>query len=236
MVGGGAVAGYDVRVIETLARCPDVMSVRLERPPGYSFTPGQYLALTLQTERGAQTKPFSHSSATGDEWLEVTTRLSGSSFKVSMAALRPGDMVRIAGPAGRLTLPDEERRIAFLVGGVGITPVISILRSWEPATAPEAILFYGNREPECIPFVDELTALDRENLAVVHVVESATASWAGERGFITPDVVRRRIDPADGWLFVVAGPPEMVSAMESVLDALEVPAARALVERFGPPA
>lgn len=229
-------AGYDVAVVDTLARCPDVMSVRLERPPGYSFTPGQYLALTLQTEQGAQTKPFSHSSAAGDEYLEVTTRLSDSSFKRSMSELCPGDRVRIAGPAGRLALPGEERRIAFLVGGVGITPVISMLRSWDPATAPEAVLFYGNREPECIPFVDEITSLASESLSVVHVVESAAEGWAGERGFITPDIVRRRLDPADGWLFVVTGPPVMVAAMEAVLEALEVPAARALIERFGPPA
>jgi glycine betaine catabolism B len=229
------VAGYDVAVIETVSRCPDVLSVRLERPQGYRFEPGQYLALTLQTAGGSQTNPFSHSSAIGDDYLEVTTRLSASPFKQAMSALRPGDRLRIAGPAGRLVLPEDERRIAFLVGGVGITPVISMLRSWEPATAPAAVLFYGNREPECIPFFDEIAALEGEHLAVVHVVESGTGTWTGERGFITPEIVRGRLDPVDGWLFVVAGPPVMVDAMEACLEALEVPASRALIERFGPP-
>lgn len=222
-------------VIGTKARCPDVLSVRFERPEGYRFVAGQYLALTLQTAEGAQTKPFSHSSAVGDSYLEITTRLSGSAFKNTLAALRSGDRVWIAGPAGRLTLPPDERRVAFLVGGVGITPVISMLRSWDPATAPEAVLFYGNREPECIPFVHEIAALEGERLTVVHVVESSAGSWEGERGLITPDIVRRYVDPADGWLFIVAGPPVMVSAMEACLVALEVPASRALIERFGPP-
>ena len=229
-------AGYEVAVIEKKVRCPDVLSVRFERPEGYSFEPGQYLALTLQTHNGLQTKQFSHSSAIGDAYLEVTTRLSGSTFKYAMSALHPGDRVRIAGPAGRLTLPEGEHRVAFLVGGVGITPVISMLRSWEPSAAPEAVLFYGNREPECIPFVHEIGALEGERLAVVHVVESAAGTWAGERGFITPEVVRRHLDPADGWFFIVAGPPVMVNAMEACLVALEVPPSRALIERFGPPA
>jgi glycine betaine catabolism B len=229
------VAGRDVAVIGTEARCPDVLSVRFERPEDYRFAAGQYLALTIQTAEGSQTKPFSHSSAIGDPYLEITTRLSGSAFKNALSALQPGDRVRIAGPAGRLALPPGERRVAFLVGGVGITPVISMLRSWEPAEAPDAVLFYGNREPDCIPFVHEIESLKGERFAVVHVVESFSGTWKGETGFITPDIVRRHIDPAERWFFIVAGPPVMVTAMEACLAALEVPGSRMLVERFGPP-
>ncbi|MFU8891105.1 MAG: ferredoxin--NADP reductase [Anaerosomatales bacterium] len=229
-------ASHEVAVIGQEARCSDVLSVRFERPPGYTFAAGQYLALTLRTAQGRETKPFSHSSGTGDPHLEVTTRLSGSTFKAALSALEPGDRVSIAGPAGRLTIPADERRVAFLVGGVGITPVISMLRSRDPATAPETVLFYGNRESSCIPFADEIAALAGERLSVVHVVEEAPEEWRGERGFITPRIVRGRLDPSDGWLFVVAGPPVMVSAMEAVLDALAVPASRAMIERFGPPA
>ena len=229
-------AGHEVAVTERVARCPDVLSVRFERPVGYAFSAGQYLMLTLQTAKGSETKPFSHSSATGDPHLEITTRLSGSTFKTALSALAPGDHVRITGPAGRLTLPAEERRVAFLVGGVGITPVISMLRSRDSVSAPETVLFYGNREPACIPFVDEIDALAGEHLSVVHVVEVAAEEWQGERGFITPGIVRAHIEPSDGWLFVVAGPPVMVSAMEAILNALDIPASRAMIERFGPPA
>jgi glycine betaine catabolism B len=232
---GGRVAGYDVEVTGVLARCSDVLSVRFERPDGYRFAAGQYLALTLQTAGGAQTKPFSHSSATGDAYLEITTRLSGSAFKAALSELRPGDRVRIAGPAGRLKLPDDEPRVAFLVGGVGITPIMSMLRSQDPGTAPREVLFYGNRGPECIPFVEELKALEREGLTVVHVLEFAAGTWKGERGFITPDIVLRHLDLAEDWLFIVAGPPLMVTAMEACLNALGVPPNRALIERFGPP-
>lgn len=229
-------ARHEVAVVGVEARCPDVLSVRLERPSGYSFAAGQYLMLTLQTRKGAETKPFSHSSATSDPYLEVTTRLSGSSFKAAIAALEIGDRVVIAGPAGRLALPEEAERVAFLVGGVGITPVISMLRSQPAGRAAGQVLFYGNREPACIPFVDEIAACEREGLTVVHVLESAGDDWDGERGFITPELVRRHLDPVEDWLFIVAGPPVMVTAMEATLAALDVPASRARIERFGPPA
>jgi ferredoxin-NADP reductase len=228
------VAGYDVEVTGVEARCPDVLSIRFERPDGYQFAAGQYLALSLQTAEGAQTKPFSHSSATGDAYLEITTRLSGSAFKAALSDLRPGDRVRIAGPRGRLTLPAGESRVAFLVGGVGITPVISMLRSQDPVTAPAEVLFYGNHGPECVPFARELADLERDGLTIVHVLESAGGTWEGERGFITPDVVRRHLDLDEDWFFIVAGPPLMVTAMEACLDALAISPSRVQIERFGP--
>lgn len=228
------VAAHEVRFLEHVERCADIASARFERPEGYGFVPGQYLVLTLDTDEGAQSKPFTHSSAISDPYLEMTTRLSGSAFKNALAALVPGAKVRLRGPAGHLVVPRSERRVAFLAGGVGITPAISMLRSWDPSEAPEAVLFYGNREAGCVPFARELETLGLERLRVVHVLEEADASWAGETGFITPGIVARHIDPHDGWLFVVAGPPVMVAAMERSLEVLGVPAERALIERFGP--
>jgi ferredoxin-NADP reductase len=65
--------------------------------------------------------------------------------------------------------------------------------------------------------------------------ERPPAGWAGERGLITAEMVRIHLELAeDTRPFIVAGPPQMVAAMERVLDTLEVPAARRLVERFGP--
>lgn len=229
-------AKYEVVVADVRARCADVLSVRFERPEGYAFEAGQYLALSVMTAEGEQTKPFSHSSATTDPYLEITTRLSGSAFKNALAALAPGNRVHFSGPAGRLTLPADEPKIAFLIGGVGITPVISMLRSQRPTRASGEVLFYGNRAEDCIPFAEEIAELQSQGLTVVHVLEAADENWSGEAGFITADIVRRHIDVEDDWLFVVAGPPVMVTAMENVLDALAIPRTRALIERFGPPA
>lgn len=226
-------AKHDVEIVSTRKRCPDVLSVRFERPRGYTFIAGQYLMLTLETAEGAQTKPFSHSSATNDPHLEITTRLSGSAFKNALAALGPGDRVRFSGPAGRLMLPADEPRIAFLIGGVGITPVISMLRSQDQSRAAGEVLFYGNREPTCIPFIQEISEIEQSGLTAVHVVEVPDAGWEGEVGFITPETVRRHIDVSEDWLYIVAGPPVMVNAMERCLDALAVPESRTLIERFG---
>lgn len=225
---------FEVRVMEHVPLCGDVVSVRLSRPPEYAFEPGQYLSLTVMTDEGPVRKPFTHSSSADAPYLEVTTHMSGSPYKRALADASPGTLVTVAGPAGRLVLPEEAEKVAFLVGGVGITPVASMVRTWrERGEGPEAAVFYGNRAAECRPFSEELSPGSDEPLVLIEVVEVALGNWAGEVGFITPELVRRHIDPADDWLFVVAGPPAMIPAMERCLGGLGLSAEEALVERLG---
>lgn len=225
---------HTVALMEQMACGADIRILRFERPPGYAFRPGQWFRLSLETAQGTQTKTFSHCSAPHDPYIEMGTRMSGSVFKQALGKLELGATVRIAGPGGRLELSDEARRVAFLVGGVGITPVRSILRDAmdRGREFDDALLLYGNRDESCAPFLGEFEAMGGVGVRVVPCYERPSVGWQGERGFITEDTVRRHMDPADGRLFVVTGPPPMVSAMESVLSNLAVPTERRLVERF----
>lgn len=225
---------FPTSVIDLSPCGPDVVTLRLERPAGYEFKAAQWFRLTLTTEEGEQTKTFTHASAPGDGWLELTTRLSGSAFKNVVAALTPGDEVTVSAAGGRLALPQGTSRVAFLVGGVGITPAHSILRdrAQRGEGFEDAVLFYGNRDEACMPYLSEFLAMGDLGVRVVSVLEHAPETWPGERGFITADVVRRHLDD-DGRPFLVAGPPVMVVSMELVLDALGVDSDRRIIERFG---
>lgn len=216
--------------------CDDIATLRIARPAGYSFAAGQWLLLTLPTAEGDQTKTFTIASAPADGHLEVTTRLSGSAFKNRLAELAPGDAVSIGGPGGRLRLPADAATMVFLAGGVGITPVRSLVRDAVGAgtTFDDAIIVYGNREPACVPYAEELAALRPAGVRLVPVYERAPESWEGARGFIGAELVRRVADPVAGRTFMVTGPPVMVSAMLSVLDELEVDPGHRIIERFGP--
>lgn len=226
-------SSFDVRVL-SVATCGDILTVRLSRPPGFEFKPAQWLRLTVPGVRD-DTRTFTIASAPADDWLEITTRRSVSEFKVALAALEHDSQVSIAGPGGRLRLPDGAQAVAFVVGGVGITPVRSILRDavGRGQVFDDAVVIYGNRDPECVPYSSELEALDAWGVRVAHIYESAPASWSGPRGFISADLVRSLVDPHDGRPFVVAGPPAMVDAMIKVLDELEIEPARRIVESFG---
>lgn len=210
----------------------DVRTCRFHRPDGYNFVPGQYFSLTLETVDGRQAKLFSLAAAPGDDFIEMTTRLSGSAFKRALVGLSVGDPVVVSAAAGRFMLPPDPGRVIFLVGGVGITPVRSMIRdAVQRSTGLEAVLYFGNRSPDCVPYREELESYRTRGIETVHVFEQADLAWTGDSGYITPAIVGRAATPGVD-LFVTAGPPPMVAAMEACMDALDVPAEHRLVERF----
>jgi len=226
---------YVVELTGSSSPCSSTSTFLFSRPPGYAFKPGQYLSLTLETREGPQTKQFSHCDAPGDAEALVLTRMTGSAFKDALAALRPGDPVQMSGPFGRLTIPDGVDRAAFLVGGVGITPMRSIVcDSVQRATGLTALVFDGNLDESCIPFREEFDGWEREHpgISFVHVLERPGEQWAGERGYIGADTVLRHCDPTDGRHWFVSGPPAMVDAMSRVLLAVGVDAAHTHIESF----
>lgn len=232
--------GEDIRTVHFQGAeevAPGVVCFRFSKPEGYAFAPGQYFSLTLETREGSQTKHFTHSESPGDPYLELTTRMTGSAFKDALQALRPGDGVTVVGPRGRLVLPAGACKVAFLVGGVGITPARSMIRdAVQRATGLQVALIYGNQNEAGIPFRDELDsyAATRPEIEVVHVLAEPESGWQGETGFIAADIVRRHVGGPERWHWVVAGPPAMVDAMQKVVDELALPATSVSVERFAP--
>jgi ferredoxin-NADP reductase len=226
---------YEVRLVES-ERCEDTLTLRFERPAGYGFSAGQYFMLGIETEAGREAKPFSHASSPRDELLEMTTRMSGSTFKRALELAEPNSFVaRIRGPAGRFGLSAEDPGSpVFLAGGVGITPVMSILRD---AAQREgmlgASLIYGNATEHCIPYRDEIGSFEGGLVRSTLVIEHAGEEWEGPSGFITAETVRGCVPDVDQHCYYVTGPPVMVVAMEAVLDDLGIEKTRRRVERFG---
>jgi ferredoxin-NADP reductase len=231
----GAGDGYETGFLAGETVAPATASLRFVKPAGFAYRAGQFALLRLGTREGEQTKAFTLSSAPGDPYLEITTRLTGSAFKDALVALRPGARVGFSGARGRMTAPDDAGRIAFLVGGVGVTPARSIIRdSVQRATGSEFALFYGNRDEGSIPFGAEFDgyAAAYPRIRVVHVLEHPGEGWTGEAGYISASVVRRHIDPLDGWDFFVSGPPSMIEPMRLVVAELAVPEDRLTFESF----
>ncbi len=225
--------GFRVGLLSSERCGSDILTCRFARPEAYDFTPGQHAMLTLATSEGLQAKPFSLAAAPHDDYVEFTTRLSDSAFKRSLSALEVGDEATISAARGRFVLPEGVRSAIFLAGGIGITPMRSILRdAVQRKTGMNAVLFFGNRDETCIPYREEFDAMEPQGVKVVHVLERPQEDWPGPRGYITSDLVREIVDPAKWELFVVAGPPVMVEVMQRILDELEVDPGRLMVERF----
>ena len=67
---------------------------------------------------------------------------------------------------------------------------------------------------------------------MVHVITNPTPEWKGYGGFITAGIIRAELSDPSDWTYYVVGPPPMITAMDKVLEQLEIPQGQIVVESF----
>jgi len=85
-----------------------------------------------------------------------------------------------------------------------------------------------------ILYKEELDELAQavSGLRVVHVITSPAEGWKGYSGFISADILRTELPDPSTWTYYIVGPPPMVTAMQKLMEQLEVPATQTVVENF----
>ncbi|TYB53483.1 hypothetical protein FXF51_49445 [Nonomuraea sp. PA05] len=153
-----------------------------------------------------------------------------------MAGLRPGTRAYLDGPHGVFT-PDRNEGPGFVLiaGGVGIGPLMSMLRTFaDRDDRRPCLLIYASRTLDDATFLEEIGQLrGRLDLTTVLVPEVPPEGWTEESGRIDQALIRRHLPPRfERMQYFVCGPPPMLDAVEATLAELGVPAARVHTERF----
>jgi len=234
---------YPTTLTERHEEAEGILSVRLEKPEGFRVHPGQWCFLNLpdlglQDARGLR-RHLSLASSPADGHLLFATKLSPSAFKQTLARLEPGAGISLEEPRGRLALPeDPARTLAFLAGGIGITPFRSMLRHAAQARSGHRVtLFYSNRKPEEAPFLDELLGMAREGegidvVATMTRMNESNRAWDGPTGRLNPEMIRANLPEWESALYFLAGPPPMVEAMQGTLAEMGIAGDRVRPELF----
>ena len=138
--------------------------------PGWGWRwdhrPGQYIGIGIEVDGRFQWRSYSVSSPTKQDGrtIAITVRAMPEGLLSShlVNGLEPGTIVRLASPEGDFTLPDPPpARILFLVGGSGVTPVMSMLRTLDRrGSMPDVVLHYSSPTPARMIFRDELLDLE----------------------------------------------------------------------------
>ena len=211
----------------------------LIEPDGHSglrFRPGQFVWLTVgDTPFSLQQHPFSISSGASWKTIELTIKKLGD-FTATVDAIQPGTRAWLEGPYGSFTREgDPGEGVVMIAGGVGITPVMSMLRSAHDAGDElPIILIYGNTSRKTILFrreLDEMQSLPW--LTVIHVLEEPPEAWTGETGFIDRGILDRHL-PVNfrDCQYFICGPALMIDLVEPALHGKRVPARQIHSERF----
>ena len=232
------ISKFPYRVTRIKPETEDVWTLEAEAANhhGMNFEAGQFAWITLgDTPFKLQQHPFSFSSSADQKNVEFTIKELGD-FTETLKSVEPDTTLFLEGPYGTYRLPkDKEIRFVFFVGGIGITPVMSMLRTMRDRNDPRDImLFYGNKNLETIVFRNELEEMQNTlNLKIVHVLEEPPEDWQGEEGFIDAEIMQRHL-PEDTVhsRYFINGPPVMQKAIETVLHEKEVPLWRLNSESF----
>lgn len=207
------------------------MAFHFEKPGNFEFRAGQFADITLinppETDAEGDTRGFSIATAPYETDLMVATRLRDTAFKRVIRSLPIGAEVRLDAPYGDFTLHKTETIPAvFLIGGIGVTPVRSMIaQAAHDKTAHKITLLHANRTPADAPFMVDFERFAKENpnfTFVPIVTDEATDSWAGERGRADEAMLKRHIADLNAPIYYLSGSEGMVKAMRQLLVTIGV--------------
>lgn len=208
---------HDVRTFVLAPRTPGV----------FHYEPGQFITLDLEIGGEAINRCYTISSApTRPHAISITVKRvpGGPVSNFLHDTLKPGSELRAVGPMGDFTcFRHAAGKYLFLSGGSGITPLMSMARTFHDLAVPRDIVFvHAARSPLDIIFQDELALMARNqpgSFAFVPVCEAdgARAPWPGLKGrlslpmlrLIAPDFMEREI--------FVCGPSPFMAAVRTML-------------------
>lgn len=220
---------YSHKVSET----PDTYTLYFESEEAVPYLPGQYLILLLPIDGDHLRKAYSLSSSpVTDHHLSITVKRTteSASLHYLLEELQEGDQIGYIPPHGEFTAHLHEAQIKhylFLVAGIGVSAVISMLKSILEVEPNSLIsLWYGSKTEEDIIFKEELLSLRRKyepRLVIYFSLTQPSEGWNGPVGRLNKEKVYELIS----YLFMsddnrkayyICGPSEMMAEAQEALD------------------
>lgn len=212
-------ADLRARVVEVRPETTDAVTVVLRPGGGWcGHRPGQYVRIGLDVDGVRLWRSYSLTSAPGaaDGLLTITSKAVPDGIVSAHLAqqLRPGQLVHLDQALGEFVLPDPApRKVLFITGGSGITPVMGMLRAGLDRLE-DVVLVHSETSAEDVIFGDELRALaetGRLRLVEQHTDDHGRLDVAALSSLV-PDLTER-----ETW---ACGPAGLLDAIEEQWAAL----------------
>lgn len=203
-------------LVEKLHEAANIWTFRFRSDEPLVWEAGQFVQVELPHEDPddeGTARWFTNAAAPYEGVMQITTRVTRSTFKQALSRLEPGDAIELKeAPDGDFTWEETDVPIVFVAGGIGVTPFHSILKQRFHDGEPLAVtLIYGSGSDD-VAFGDELAEWEESDPSLtVHRV-------VGEP--LTVDVLTRLVPALTDCLVYVSGPEPMVEELgEALRDA-----------------
>jgi ferredoxin-NADP reductase len=211
-------------------------------PLPFSHVAGQYLNLALTIDGRRVNRSYTIASApTRTHYCEISVKRTPDGYASHHLhdTWREGQRVKVSAPGGKFVFagaPDDPKQVVLIAGGIGITPMLSIVRSLtDQAWAGDIYLLFSVRTVRDFVFRDEVNYLQSRFPrfhAEVLVSADPDTPWPGLRGHITRDVIASFVPNLTSGPILLCGPPPMMTAMRETLVGMGVADANVWQEEF----
>ncbi len=234
-----------LRVVDVIVETPSTRTFVLEPVGGeapLAYRAGQHLTLLVDIDGQLQRRCYSFSSApvAGRRPAITVKRVEGGLVSRHLhERVRAGDTLVAAEPAGQFTLATDaqaDRTVVFVAGGVGITPLVSLVETLlreEPGS--RAVLLCGHRSVEEILFRERLDRLAAEfggRLDVRCALDAPPAGWTGITGMLDGARVLEALGGTRADAYYLCGPDPMMRSVSAALEGAGVAREHVHTERF----
>ena len=224
------------KVKEIINRTYNVISVRVEVEGDIEFKAGQFLQVFLKADPELKRYLSISNSPTEKGYLEFTKKITESDFSQALKKLKPADLIKIQYPFGKFVLDETFAKIAFVSGGIGITPIRSIIKyAVDKNLGTDIVLIYANRTADDIAFKDDFAKMQQcyNRLKVIHVLSQVHAGANCRFGRVDSRLIKECLPDYLERKIYLCGPPAMVEAMKCILAGeLAVAVANIVTENF----
>ena len=227
-------AKYPYTVVNIEEAANDQWQITIE-PQGFTamnFEAGQYAFVSFgQHPFSDRAHPFSFSSCPSDRpQISFTIKKVGD-FTNTIDQITLGSKVFLYGPYGHLKLSGnrstntDSKGVVLFAGGIGITPMISILREMHAKNDPKMVkLFYACRDQSALLYQAELMELSNQlNLELTIILSQPKGSWMGETGRINQAYLQQKIcfEGFEDCLYFTCGTTSFVNSVVYGLEQIE---------------
>lgn len=210
----------------------DTFTLVLSSENKLKFKAGQFCFLRINKNKLYARHPFTISSAPHENKLSFTIKIAGR-FTKTARDLQTGESVFVDGPFGNF-IPNEDKDMVFIAGGVGITPFMSILKDRVHKNLAQKItLFYGSKTEDDIIFRKDLENMNYDWLQKVYLINNiVNLKMECEQGYIREDLIKKYVKNTTGSMYYICGPEGMKETAKKVLKEMGVPKSNTFVEDF----
>ncbi len=153
---------HQVRILQVDEIAPATRVFRLERPPDFSFTPGQFVSCLLDVDGETLTKPYTITSdpETSGHLDICLNRVDGGRGSTRLFDMGAGASLNVTGPWGTFTMVTAPARECVFIGiDTGIAAIRPLLHRALAAPAAPVVLWQRAESPPHLLFRTELEAL-----------------------------------------------------------------------------